>query len=47
MQKSIRECWPKNICARCTCAHLCVGRKCPWRSMRCYSRVAAAIIRYH
>jgi len=38
---------PKNLCIRCTCVHLCVRRKCSWCTVRCYSRIAAGIFRYH
>jgi len=32
---------PMNLCTKCTCAHLWVGRKCSWCTACCYSTVAA------
>jgi len=38
---------PTNLCTRCTCANLCVGRNFSCYTVRCYSRVAAGAFRYH
>jgi len=43
---------PTNLRARCTCANLCVGRKCPWcnvcvGSVHSYSTSAEEALHYH
>ena len=37
---------PTNLCTSCTCANLCLGRKCSWCTVRCYSTVATGAFRY-
>ena len=38
---------PRNLCTKCTCANLCVVRKCSWLTVRCYSTVIAGVFHYH
>jgi len=38
---------PNNLCTRCTCTHLSLGRKCSWCTVRCYSTVTVGVFRHH
>jgi len=38
---------PKDLCTRCTRAHICCGRTFPWCTVHCYTTVAAGAFSDH